>query len=104
MTLSAVEFLRRFLTHVLPKGFVRIRHYGFLANCRRRAAIELSRELLSRSENGDQESRAASAPVEPHDKVTPCPACKKGRMVIVTLLDPGDPALEHLEVACANTS
>jgi hypothetical protein len=103
MTLNAVEFLRRFLTHVLPKGFVRIRHYGFLANCRRRAAVDLSRKLLG-CENGDQESRAGSAPVEPHDKVTPCPACKKGRMVIVTLLDPGDPALEHLEVACADTS
>ncbi len=38
MTLAAVEFLRRFLLHILPAGFMRIRHYGFLANrCRRRA-------------------------------------------------------------------
>ena len=47
MTLDALEFLRRFLQHVLPKGFVRIRYYGFLANCRRREQLALARELLS---------------------------------------------------------
>ena len=47
MTLDAVEFLRRFLQHVLPKGFVRIRYYGFLANCHRRKQLALARELLA---------------------------------------------------------
>jgi hypothetical protein len=42
MSLSAVEFLRRFFLHVLPKGFVRIRHFGFLANRWRRSACDLS--------------------------------------------------------------
>ena len=46
MTLSAVEFLRRFLTHVLPRGFVRIRYYGWLANSRRQANLARCRELL----------------------------------------------------------
>ena len=46
MTLKAVEFLRRFLLHVLPSGFVRIRHYGFLANRLCRQKLALCRELL----------------------------------------------------------
>jgi hypothetical protein len=46
MTLTAVEFLRRFFLHVLPKGFVRIRHYGFLANRWRRTRLATCREVL----------------------------------------------------------
>ena len=46
MTLQATEFIRRFLLHVLPKGLVRIRHFGFLANRCRRQKISLCRKLL----------------------------------------------------------
>ena len=46
MTLAAEEFIRRFLLHVLPKGFVRIRHYGWLANRCRTEGVRLCRELL----------------------------------------------------------
>jgi hypothetical protein len=46
MTVAADEFLRRFLLHVLPPGFVRIRHYGFLSNRRRTAALALCRKLI----------------------------------------------------------
>jgi hypothetical protein len=46
MTLAAQEFIRRFLIHVLPKGFQRIRHYGFLANCCRGRKLALCRQLL----------------------------------------------------------
>ena len=46
MTLSPQEFMRRFLLHVLPGGFHRIRHYGLLANGSRRANLALARELL----------------------------------------------------------
>jgi hypothetical protein len=46
LTLDAVEFLRRFVQHVLPKGFVKIRHYGLLANRRRQAKLALCRQLL----------------------------------------------------------
>jgi hypothetical protein len=47
MTLTATEFLRRFLQHVLPRGFVRIRHFGFLANSCRTARLSVSRKLLA---------------------------------------------------------
>jgi Putative transposase len=47
MTLAADEFIRRFLLHVLPDGFQRIRHYGFLANGHRRAKLVLIRRLLA---------------------------------------------------------
>jgi hypothetical protein len=47
MTLTATEFLRRFIQHVLPRGFVRIRHFGFLANSCRTARLNLSRRLLA---------------------------------------------------------
>lgn len=47
MTLSSVEFIRRFLLHVLPSGFMRIRYYGFFANRHRAEKIELARILLS---------------------------------------------------------
>ena len=46
MTLDACEFMRRFLLHVLPAGFHRIRHYGMLANCSRSASLALARQLL----------------------------------------------------------
>jgi hypothetical protein len=46
MTLSATEFLRRFVQHVLPRGFVKVRHYGFLANRRRQNRLEVCRRLL----------------------------------------------------------
>ena len=45
MTLAATEFLRRFFLHVLPKGFVRIRHFGFLANRFRTDPVQLCRQL-----------------------------------------------------------
>jgi len=49
LTLAAAEFLRRFLQHVLPKGFMRIRHYGITANCGRKEKLARSRELLGQS-------------------------------------------------------
>jgi hypothetical protein len=47
MTLSASEFLRRFVQHILPRGFVRVRQYGFLANRRRTANLALGRQLIA---------------------------------------------------------
>jgi hypothetical protein len=46
MTLDAHEFLRRFVQHVLPKSFVKVRHYGLLANCQRQARLAVCRRLL----------------------------------------------------------
>ena len=54
MTLTATEFLRRFFLHVLPKGFVRIRHFGFLANRFRASRLALGRQLLASSSATEQ--------------------------------------------------
>ena len=54
MTLSGVEFLRRFFTHLLPKGYVHIRSYGLLANRHRRQKLELCREILSEQRRGEE--------------------------------------------------
>ncbi len=90
MTLTVDEFMRRFLLHVLPDGFQRIRHYGFLANGHRRAKITLIRKLLG---------AAAQPPVvatgtdeEPHAEketptaaTSPCPCCG-GTMAVIEIL------------------
>jgi hypothetical protein len=77
MTLDANEFMRRFLLHVLPSGFHRIRHYGLFTSRTRKANIARVRELLA----------VASAPEpteaeEPPDQLRPCPCCG-GRMRII---------------------
>jgi len=90
MTLSSVEFIRRFLLHVLPSGFMRIRYYGFFANRHRAEKIELARILLSEltsSAENDPESPEppqpqADATGEPIDDFDICPKCKQGRLVI----------------------
>ena len=65
MHLEAHEFIRRFLLHVLPDGFQRIRHYGFLANGHRRAKVALIRPLLDAAAAS---SPATAAKVEPAHK------------------------------------
>lgn len=62
MTLSAMEFLRRFVQHILPRGFVRIRQSGFLANTCRTARVAVARTLL-----------ASPPPVTPSADATPTP-------------------------------
>lgn len=86
MTVSAVEFLRRFLLHVLPRGFVRIRHYGLLANRCREQLLDLSRQLLDQARLnaaptiGDKPSRELTATALPSDLPRRCPCCQTGRM------------------------
>jgi len=77
MTLSADEFISRFLLHVLPRGFHRIRHYGLLASSTRKANIALARTLLAVTPAPDIE-----LPEEPDDFRPPCPCCG-GHMVII---------------------
>ena len=87
MTLDAGEFIRRFLLHVLPDGFQRIRHYGFLANGHRRAKVALIRKLLGATPAGPP----AVADVEPapDDMAKPealvCPCCG-GAMIMIEIL------------------
>ncbi len=83
MTLPTNEFIRRFLMHVLPRGFHRIRHYGLLASGNRVANIAQARQLLAvpaRSEQPDTPAAAASD--EPRMLPRPCPCCG-GRMMII---------------------
>ena len=79
MTLSPDEFIRRFLLHVLPKGFHRIRHYGLLASAGRKANVALARELLAVPAPAEAEE-----PAPPPDPCPPCPCCG-GRMVVIEI-------------------
>jgi hypothetical protein len=88
VTLDAVEFIRRFLLHVLPAGLVRIRQFGFLANRGRKHKLEHCRTLLS-----------AAQPICTADPITisakpgdsqwqECPVCRLGRLILIELLSP----------------
>jgi hypothetical protein len=74
MTLPADEFLRRYLLHVLPKGLVRIRHFGLFANRHRAASLQLCRSLLGIEPCDDPPATAASQP--------PCPLCSAPMIVV----------------------
>jgi Putative transposase len=87
MTIHPHEFIRRFLLHVLPKGFHRIRHYGLFAKGNRAANIARARELLGAAPRVVEEEKAA-APDEPHVLPCPCPRCG-GRMIIIEVFAPG---------------
>lgn len=103
MTLKAVEFIRRFLLHVLPSGFVRVRHYGFLSNRVCQEKLALCRSLLAAG-------TVAAAPEpnaggETHPDATACPVCGRGRLVTIGTILPakiiqgqGGPALQNAGV------
>nr|WP_232307574.1 IS91 family transposase [Sphingobium chungbukense] len=77
MTLTADEFIRRFLLHVLPRGFHRIRHYGLLASAARRDNLALARRLLAVPSEPE-----VPMPETPLDTCPPCPCCG-GRMIVI---------------------
>ena len=77
MTITADEFIRRFLLHVLPKGFHRIRHYGLLAGATRKAKLDHARRLLGVAPPPLDDASDEAADVRP-----PCPCCG-GHMVII---------------------
>jgi hypothetical protein len=77
MTLAADEFIRRFLLHVLPRGFHRIRHYGLLATAGRQANVARARKLLAAPAPSETEELAPEPGPRP-----PCPCCG-GRMVVI---------------------
>ncbi len=94
MTLSALEFVRRLVMHVLPSGFVRIRHYGLLANRHRREELALCRELLGAAAAGEAEDMEPTPRREGSDPVTPtraCPVCGSGRLVLIAELPAAEP-------------
>jgi hypothetical protein len=83
MTLATGEFIRRFLIHVLPQGFHRIRHYGLLASGTRADNIARARELLAAAKSEGQPTTAAADQTKPS-----CPCCG-GRMVIIEVFERG---------------
>ena len=89
MTLPTHEFIRRFLTHVLPKGLHRIRHYGLFANGNRAANIARARELLAMPSRPKQAQTSATAAAdEPRVLPRPCRCCG-GRMIIIEIFAAG---------------
>lgn len=95
MTLPAEEFIRRFLIHVLPDAFQRIRYYGFLSNRHREEKLALCRQLLGmpavdlETAPGDQPTDCDYEAL--YEKLTDsslrqCPICRQGRMVVVEIL------------------
>jgi hypothetical protein len=77
MTLEATEFLRRFSQHILPRGFVRIRQFGFLTNTRRATLLDLARQLLTAAPSSPEAPTIAAA----KSSTWRCPRCT-GEMLI----------------------
>jgi hypothetical protein len=92
MTLTAPEFVRRLLLHVLPSGFVRIRHYGLLANRHRHRKLAFCRQLLGSGAAAEPESSGETRETrERPSSVTPtrvCPVCGAGRMIVIKEFPP----------------
>jgi hypothetical protein len=91
LELSATEFLRRFLLHVVPRGFMRVRHYGLLANCRRTERLARCRELLASvppPPPPPAESLAEAVQRLMSIDITRCPQCGEAAMRIVEDLSP----------------
>jgi len=86
MTLEAAEFIRRFLLHVLPHGFHRIRHYGLFANGGRAENLARARELLNVEAPPDQPLTEPHDPAQPITQ--PCPNCG-GSMIVIDTFEPG---------------
>jgi hypothetical protein len=92
MTLHPHEFLRRFLLHILPRGFVKLRHFGFLANRCRKERLAQARVLLSRPATPERNGAAATVPALPPPASNVscadnrCRQCGVGEMLIVELL------------------
>jgi hypothetical protein len=94
MTLSSTEFIRRFLMHTLPSGFVRIRYYGFLANRYRNERLEKCRRLLGVKTGPIWQTHEAAAPAECADlssTAQTCPACQRGNLLIIDVLPAAQP-------------
>jgi hypothetical protein len=86
MTLTAVEFVRRFLRHVMPTGFVRVRHYGLLANRHRREKLARCRKVLGTAVTPQADAPDPISLLSHEATVTPtrvCPRCGASRMVVV---------------------
>jgi len=82
MTLPVEEFLRRFLLHVLPRGFVRIRHFGILSTRNRSALLPLCRQLIEADPPPKGRPDARREPAIKHEGVWQCPQCGGPMLVL----------------------
>jgi len=101
MTLAAEEFIRRFLLHVVPGGFVRIRHFGFLANRTRRAKLARCRALLAQPPAPAAsaiESVAALMRRLTGIDIDRCPVCQQGQLHVTEILAPTSPPTRGVPV------
>jgi hypothetical protein len=98
MKLDAVEFIRRFLLHVLPSGFVKIRHFGLLANRNRRQALALCR-LHLRATAADPGSLLTEQQISALSRS--CPQCKCGTLRVVVRCSAVEPPSPSLAIYCA---
>jgi hypothetical protein len=89
MELEAAEFIRRFLLHVLPKGFYKIRYYGLYSNRNRKAKMQLCRRLLKASEPENRPFNLLDALYDLTGiDLSLCPCCHTGKMIVVKSVDP----------------
>ena len=105
MRLEAEEFIRRFLLHVLPEGFQRIRYYGFLANRYREEKLTRCRDLLGMPAPDRTASEVNKDYSERYEKLTgsslwECPVCHQGRMLVIEVL----PRSPYRKTAITDTS
>lgn len=95
MSLEAVEFIRRFLLHVLPSGFVKIRHFGFLSNRIRKKMVPYCRQLLP-------PCTVEATVIEPHLPL--CPVCKVGHLLVVDWGHRPAPVIAYRQVPTLDSS
>lgn len=92
MTLGAVEFIRRFLLHLLPKKFVHIRYFGFLSNGHRNKKLQRARTLLGSNHStepmDDQATPQQLSPSSENPTPELCPSCKQGRLICIEIIYP----------------
>lgn len=88
MSLSHEEFIRRFLLHVLPKGLMRIRHFGYLANCCRKRRLPDIRRAIAEATTAEQTQAVPENPTGVGVTSWPCPDCQVGRLYSVGEIAP----------------
>ena len=86
MTLEASEFIRRFLQHVLPRGFHKVRYYGLLSPRRRSILEQIRRELTNKAETGEAEPLNGDSNANIPESIRLCPVCHKGYLIPIMTL------------------
>lgn len=96
MTVTVTEFIRRFLMHVIPNGFMRIRHYGFLSNRCKEKILALCRKLLGKKDVLKRRKWKQIIKKLTGNPIDQCTICKIGKMIQKQMIPPGNPILSLL--------